>query len=104
LKTSNILHKKFQIGIKLQYQVVVGDRKSYDHLIKLKSAKVSSPVSLKSSKLKWENLLPLMGEGSPILSSGSFSNFDDSLNELSKTDDYQLTKCFHSLIRWNIAM
>ena len=32
------------------------------------------PVSLKSSKLKWENLLPLMGEGSPILSSGSFSN------------------------------
>jgi hypothetical protein len=25
-------------------------------------------------------------------------------NELSKTDDYQLTKCFHSLIRWNIAM
>ena len=37
LKTLNILHKKFQIGIKLQYQVVVGDRKSYDHLIKLKS-------------------------------------------------------------------
>ena len=33
LKTLNILHKKFQIGIKLQYQVVVGDRKSYDHLI-----------------------------------------------------------------------
>ena len=33
----NILHKKFQIGIKLQYQVVVGDRKPYDHLIKLKS-------------------------------------------------------------------
>ena len=37
LKILNILHKKFQIGIKLQYQVVVGDRKSYDHLIKLKS-------------------------------------------------------------------
>jgi hypothetical protein len=41
LKTLNILHKKFQIGIKLQYLVVVGDRKSYDHksinLIKLKS-------------------------------------------------------------------
>jgi hypothetical protein len=37
LKTLNILHKKFQIGIKLQYQVVVGDRKCYDHLIKLKS-------------------------------------------------------------------
>ena len=37
LKTLNILHKKFQIGIKLQYQVVVGDRKSYDYLIKLKS-------------------------------------------------------------------
>jgi hypothetical protein len=36
-KTLNILHKKFQIGIKLQYQVVVGDGKSYDHLIKLKS-------------------------------------------------------------------
>ena len=36
-ETLNILHKKFQIGIKLQYQVVVGDRKSYDHLIKLKS-------------------------------------------------------------------
>jgi hypothetical protein len=33
----NILHKKFQIGIKLQYLVVVGDRKYYDHLIKLKS-------------------------------------------------------------------
>jgi hypothetical protein len=52
-----------------------------------------------------------MGEGSPILSSGSFSDLikavvrsDDSPNELSKTDDYQLTKCFHSLIRWNIAM
>ena len=37
LKTLNILHKKFQIGIKLQYQVVVGDRKSNDHLIILKS-------------------------------------------------------------------
>ena len=37
-------------------------------------AKVSSPVSLKSSKLKWENVLPLMGEGSPVLSSGSFSD------------------------------
>ena len=37
LKTLNILHKKFQIGIKLQYLVVVGDRKSYDHLLKLKS-------------------------------------------------------------------
>jgi hypothetical protein len=33
----NILHKKLQIGIKLQYLVVVGDGKSYDHLIKLKS-------------------------------------------------------------------
>jgi hypothetical protein len=33
LKTLNILHKKFQIGIKLQYQVVA--------------------VSLKSSKFKW---------------------------------------------------
>ena len=33
-----------------------------------------------------------------------FVRSDDSLNELSKTDDYQLTKCFHSLIRWNIAM
>jgi hypothetical protein len=41
---------------------------------KLSHAKDSSPVSLKSSKLKWENLLPLMGEGSPILSSGSFSD------------------------------
>ena len=29
--------KKFQIGIKLQYLVVVGGGKSYDHLIKLKS-------------------------------------------------------------------
>ena len=37
LKTLNILHKKFQIGIKLQYLVVVGNGKSYDHLIKLKS-------------------------------------------------------------------
>jgi hypothetical protein len=34
---STMNYKKFQIGIKLQYQVVVGDRKSYDHLIKLKS-------------------------------------------------------------------
>jgi hypothetical protein len=37
----------------------------------------------------------------------NFSKFvrsNDSLNELSKTDDYQLTKCFHSLIRWIIAM
>jgi hypothetical protein len=33
-----------------------------------------------------------------------FVRSDDSLNELSKTEDYQLTKCFHSLIRWNIAM
>jgi hypothetical protein len=37
LKTLNILHKKFQIGKNLQYLVVVGDGKSYDHLIKLKS-------------------------------------------------------------------
>jgi hypothetical protein len=37
LKTLNILHKKFQIGIKLQYLVVVGYGKSYDHLIKSKS-------------------------------------------------------------------
>jgi hypothetical protein len=36
--------------------------------------------------------------------SNKFVRSDDSLNELSKTDDYQLTKCFHSLIRWNIAM
>jgi hypothetical protein len=36
-KTLNILHKKFQIGKNLQYLVVVGDGKSYDHLIKLKS-------------------------------------------------------------------
>jgi hypothetical protein len=33
-----------------------------------------------------------------------FVRSDDSLNELSKTDDYQLTKCFHSLIRWNNAI
>jgi hypothetical protein len=26
------------------------------------------------AKLKWENVLPLMGEGSPMLSSGSFSD------------------------------
>ena len=32
LKILNILHKKFQIGIKLQYQVVVGDRKVIDHV------------------------------------------------------------------------
>jgi hypothetical protein len=37
VKALNSLHKKLQIGIKRQYQVVVGDRKSYDHLIKLKS-------------------------------------------------------------------
>ena len=28
----------------------------------------------RETKLKWENLLPIMGEGSPILSSGSFSD------------------------------
>jgi hypothetical protein len=48
--------------------------------------------------------------GKVILCLTCYKNFnkfvrsDDSLNELSKTDDYQLTKCFHSLIRWNIAM
>jgi hypothetical protein len=48
--------------------------------------------------------------GKVILCLACYKNFnkfvrsDDSLNELSKTDDYQLTKCFHSLIRWNIAM
>jgi hypothetical protein len=46
--------------------------------------------------------------GKVILCLACYKNFnkfvrsDDSLNELSKTDDYQLTKCFHSLIRWNI--
>jgi hypothetical protein len=53
LKTLNILHKKFQIGIKLQYQVVVGDRKSYDHLTKLKSEYGGS--------LSW--VLPYPGDG-----------------------------------------
>ena len=33
-----------------------------------------------------------------------FVRSGDSLNELSKTDDYQLAKCFHSLITWNIAI
>jgi hypothetical protein len=42
--------------------------------------------------------------GEFIASNGPPEGSDDSLNELSKTDDYQLTKCFHSLIRWNIAM
>ena len=28
----------------------------------------------RETKLKWENLLPIMGEGSPILPSGSFSD------------------------------
>ncbi|CAG2204986.1 unnamed protein product [Mytilus edulis] len=37
VKTLNILHDRFQIGNKLQYLVVVGDGKSYDHLIKLKA-------------------------------------------------------------------
>ncbi|CAC5406690.1 unnamed protein product [Mytilus coruscus] len=37
IKTLNILHDRFQIGNKLQYLVVVGDGKSYDHLIKLKT-------------------------------------------------------------------
>jgi hypothetical protein len=53
LKTLDILHKKFQIGIKLHYQVVVGDRKSYDHLIKLKSEYGGS--------LSW--VLPYPGDG-----------------------------------------
>ncbi|CAC5422647.1 unnamed protein product [Mytilus coruscus] len=37
VKTLNTLHDRFQIGNKLQYLVVVGDGKSYDHLIKLKA-------------------------------------------------------------------
>ena len=51
-----------------------------------------------------------LSAGKAILCLTCYKNFnkfvrsDDSLNELSKTDDYQLTKCFHSLIRWNIAM
>lgn len=37
LKTLNILGDKFRIGKNLHYLVVVGDGKSYDHLIKLKT-------------------------------------------------------------------
>ncbi|CAC5360341.1 unnamed protein product [Mytilus coruscus] len=37
VKALNILHDRFQIGNKLQYLDVVGDGKSYDHLIKLKA-------------------------------------------------------------------
>jgi hypothetical protein len=37
LKTLNILGDKFRIGKHLHYLVVVGDGKSYDHLIKLKT-------------------------------------------------------------------
>lgn len=37
LKVLNILHDKFEIGKSCKYIVVVGDGKSYDHLIKLKS-------------------------------------------------------------------
>ncbi|CAC5371821.1 unnamed protein product [Mytilus coruscus] len=37
MKTLNILHDRFQIGQHLQHLIVVGDGKSYDHLIKLKS-------------------------------------------------------------------
>jgi hypothetical protein len=37
LNTLNILGDKFKIGKKLHYLVVVGDGKSYDHLIKLKN-------------------------------------------------------------------
>ncbi|CAC5421244.1 unnamed protein product [Mytilus coruscus] len=37
VKTLNILHDRFQIGQHLQHLVVVGDGKSYDHLIILKS-------------------------------------------------------------------
>ncbi|CAC5358619.1 unnamed protein product [Mytilus coruscus] len=37
LKVLNILHDKFEIGKSCNYIVVVGDGKSYDHLIKLKS-------------------------------------------------------------------
>ncbi|VDH92768.1 Hypothetical predicted protein [Mytilus galloprovincialis] len=37
VKTLNILHDRFQIGQHLQHLVVVGDGKSYDHLIKLKT-------------------------------------------------------------------
>ena len=37
LKVLNILHAKFQVGVKSDYVVVVGDGKSYDHLVKLKN-------------------------------------------------------------------
>ncbi|CAC5380287.1 unnamed protein product [Mytilus coruscus] len=37
LKVLNILNDKFQVGQLTNYVVVVGDGKSYDHLIKLKS-------------------------------------------------------------------
>jgi hypothetical protein len=37
LNTLNILGDKFKIGKKLYYLVVVGDGKSYDHLIKSSS-------------------------------------------------------------------
>jgi hypothetical protein len=37
LKVVNILHEKFQVGICTDFVLIVGDGKSYDHLIKLKS-------------------------------------------------------------------
>ena len=36
LKVLNKLYEKFQIGVKSKFVVVVGDGKSYDHMIKLK--------------------------------------------------------------------
>jgi len=58
---------------------------------KLSRAKDSSPISLKSSKLKWENLLPLMGEGSPILSTKSSIFFYKSGNNKALLDKNSLT-------------
>ena len=37
LQVLNILHEKFDVGHTCEYIVIVGDGKSYDHLIKLKT-------------------------------------------------------------------
>ena len=37
LKVINTLHDKFQVGKSTDFVVIVGDGKSYDHLVKLKS-------------------------------------------------------------------
>jgi hypothetical protein len=52
LKVVNILHEKFQVGICTDFVLIVGDGKSYDHLIKLKSEYGSNKAKAEISTSK----------------------------------------------------